>query len=1161
MSSPEPATVPGLITCVTPDVVALVTGHRELTYAELATRSETAARRLSARGAGPGTGVAVAVPHGPDLVVALLAVWRAGATVDPAADLILTADQLTGTDVPSARLAGPRADDVAVSPGLTHRKLVERARWAARRQGLSRHDRVLHTTPDGAHWELFAPLSVGATVVFPSAFPGNTVVPAIVDHGVTVLHARAADLPPLLADPDWARCHSLRLLYSEGEPLSIDLLNLARGHESGSPSVLDLFERRADETPDAIAVDYAGGTTSYRELDALANGIGQHLREAGVSAGEAVGVLVDRGPLLSAAMLGAWKAGAAYVPIDPSYPAERIGHMLADAKATVAVTTDRYTSRFTARTILANHVEGSEAAPTRVRDLAAPAYIIYTSGSTGRPKGVRVNHHGLVNHISWAAASLAARGDGGAPVFSSVAFDLVQPNLWAPLVTGQRVWFLPQDTPLDQLGPVLAEAAPFSFVKLTPSHLDVLAATLTPAQAAGIAPVFVVAGEPLSARTVRAWRALAPGTQLINEYGPTEATVGSTIWPVPAEATAEVLPIGSPLPAMTSYVLDDRMRPVPVGVAGELFVGGLGVADGYAGNAVLTAQRFVPDPFSVQSGRRLYRTGDLARWTGEGVIEFLGRQDDQAKIRGHRVEPGEVAAVLAEHPGVADAAVLAVDGDHGPYLVGYVVPATSVSQQKGWLTTYCATRLPDYLVPAQIVELDALPLNANGKLDRSKLPVPDRTTAEFEPPRTATEKALAEIWARVLDLDRVGRQDAFFALGGHSILLIRVIAETNAAGLAVSLFTFFENDALAAVAAAIDATAPPAPAAPAPASENHDLARLVSEALEEFPVPGACLGIIDGGEIVEVRGFGSTTADTLFTVGSVSKCVTALGVLRLVDEGVLDLDADVGEYLRAWSVPDAPGLPPVTPRLLLSHRTGLTRELPLGFRPGEPMPTVADLLHGRPPAVGEPIRRERVLGGGVYYSGTNYLVLQQLVEDVIGKPLAESMRELVLEPLHLKGSGYERELPQQTARPVARGHDRDGTPLACGWLDRPDAGAAGFWTTGTDLATIVSEIRRSYLGRPGALLSRSLATEMLTPPEHSSFGLGVVSERIGGDLQFGHGGSPIGYYAGIACRVRQGTGLALLADSDLGKPLFYRVMARMNWEFPYDAPRDELAVL
>lgn len=1160
MSSPEQATIPGLIAHAAHDAIALVAGDRELTYADLAAPTAMAARRLAARGAGPGTGVAVAVPHGPELVVALLAVWQTGATVDAAADLVLTVDELAGPAEPSAdRPAGPSvpsADQLAVSPGLTHRKLVDRVRWAARKQGLTRHDRVLHTSGDGMHWELFAPLAVGATVVFPTE---AGVVRAIADHGVTVLHARTADLPPLLTDPGWGRCHSLRLLYSEGEPLSIDLLNLARGHGPGTPSVLDLFERRACETPDAIAIDCAGSTTSYRELDALANGVALRLCEAGVSAGDTVGVLVDRGPLLSAAMLGAWKAGAAYVPIDPSCPAERIAHMLTDAKAVTAITTDGYAGRFVSSTIRADRIEGSPTPPPRDRDLAAPAYVVYTSGSTGSPKGVRVNHHGLINHISWAAASLAAHGDGGAPVFSSVAFDLVQPNLWAPLVCGQRVWFAPQDTPLDQLGPVLADAAPFSFVKLTPSHLDVLAATVTSAQAARIAPVFVVAGEPLSARTVRAWRALAPETQLINEYGPTEATVGSTIWPVPPEPSAEVLPIGTPLPAMTSYVLDDRMRPVPVGVEGELFVGGAGVADGYAGNAELTARRFVPDPFSGQAGRRLYRTGDRARWTGDGVLEFLGREDDQVKIRGHRVEPGEVAAVLAEHPDVADAAVLAVPGDHGPYLVGYVVPATSASQPKGWLATYCATRLPDYLVPSGFVELDALPLNANGKLDRSRLPVPDRATAEFEAPSTSTEVVLAEIWARALGLDRVSRQDGFFALGGHSILLIQVIAETNAAGLAVSLFTFFENDTLAAVAAAIDASAPSAPADPAPVS--HDLTRLVSEALEDFPVPGVCLGIIDGGEIVEVRAFGSATADMLFTVGSVSKSVTALGVLRLVDEGVLDLDTDVNEYLRSWSAPETPGLPPVTPRLLLSHRTGLTRDLPQGYRPGEPMPTVADLLHGRPPAEGEPIRRERVLGGGVYYSGTNYLVLQQLVEDVTGMPLAGAMRELLLDPLHLGGSGFERDLPRRTALPVARGHHPDGVPLDCGWLERPDVGAAGFWTTGLDLATLVSEIRRGYLGRPGALLSRPLATEMLSAPEHSSFGLGVVTEQLSGDLQFGHSGSPIGYYAGIACRVRQGTGLALLTNSDLGKPLFYRIMARMNWEFPYDAPRDELAAV
>ncbi|GAA3892966.1 hypothetical protein GCM10023084_52240 [Streptomyces lacrimifluminis] len=581
-------------------------------------------------------------------------------------------------------------------------------------------------------------------------------------------------------------------------------------------TVFELFEGRARSGPEHIALSFGERTVRYGQLDTAANRLAQHLRTNCVGAESRVAVLLDRGPDLVTALLAVWKASGTYVPIDPSYPAERIAAMCEAAGVHTAVTSSSYEQRFTAPGVRVVRVDTDAdeiaarpgAAPARTRDLDRLAYTVFTSGSTGVPKGVEITHRGLANHVAWAARELAGHDYGGAALLSSVAFDLVVPNLWAPLVTGQRLFLLPQDTDMSELGKRLAEAAPFSFLKLTPGHLDILAHQLSPAQASALTPLTVVAGEPFTRAALERWRELAPEMLLINEYGPTEASVGTSVYPVPPDEALpapEVLPIGRPLPGMTMYVLDPGLRPVPVGVAGELYVGGTGVARGYAGRPDLTADRFVPDPYGDRPGARLYRTGDLVRRLPDGNVAFLGRLDDQVKIRGHRVEPGEIRAVVEQHPAVREAVVAVHRPAAGePALACYAVPAEPGAPLPD-LAAHCAGRLPEYMIPATFTALDALPVNANGKVDRGALPEPGRASdAAHVPPSGPVEERIAEIWTDLLGV-RASTRDNFFHSGGNSILAIRLISHIQQEfGIDFAVRSVFEGPTIAQLAATVE---------------------------------------------------------------------------------------------------------------------------------------------------------------------------------------------------------------------------------------------------------------------------------------------------------------------------------------------------------------------
>ncbi|WP_328375645.1 non-ribosomal peptide synthetase [Micromonospora zamorensis] len=616
--------------------------------------------------------------------------------------------------------------------------------------------------------------SLAGAVEYATALFDEATVRRLADHFVRLLRA-AADEPDARLDQldPFSAKERHRLLHEWNGPTV----------PRPATTVVDLFEARRAATPQALALRHGHARTSYAELDDRANRFANHLRRSDVAPGTTIAVLLGRGPDLVAAILGCWKAGAACLPLDPSYPAERIGYLLDTAGVALAVTDSRYADRFGVPTLQVDThrlMVSAEppTAPARDLDPAQTAYVLFTSGSTGRPKGVLLSHAAVTNFLACAmeTEALGDRGGrpagGGAPLFSTIAFDLSISNLWGPLVAGQPVTLLPQEFDLTQLGALLLAAGPYDRFIMTPPHLELLAAQVDAAQAQRLAGQLWVAGGVLRRSVANQWLDLLGPGGLINSYGPTETTVIMSVYPVVAPQTSEIVPIGRPMANTVVRILDDAMRLLPVGAVGELYIGGACLATGYVGQPGLTAERFVPDPFGPP-GARLYRSGDLGHWRPDGTMAFVGRVDDQVKVRGYRIEPGEISAVVAQHPRVRDCVVLA----HQDRLVAfYHGEATD-------LAAYCARQLPDFMVPSLFVPVELIPLNANGKVDRDALrsrldaALADGTAdpTEFVAPQTVVEKRVAANWAELLGA-RIGATSDFFLLGGHSVLAARLIA-------------------------------------------------------------------------------------------------------------------------------------------------------------------------------------------------------------------------------------------------------------------------------------------------------------------------------------------------------------------------------------------------
>ncbi|MBX7266530.1 amino acid adenylation domain-containing protein [Micromonospora sp. Llam7] len=496
--------------------------------------------------------------------------------------------------------------------------------------------------------------------------------------------------------------------------------------------MVELIQAQAERNPQATAVRLGNTSLTYRELERRSNQIAHHLIGLGAGQDIPVGVCLRRGADLLPVLLGIWKSGAGYVPLDPDHPVERLRHMIGTSGCRLVISRTGHLPALEptpgCRFLLLDReradVDGAPATPPATRiEPSHLAYVIYTSGSTGAPKGVLVQHGGLRNYLLWTVQAYAARGHGGAPFFASLAFDLGIPSLYTPLLTGQPVHLLPDPLPAADLGDALAAGAPYSFVKLTPGQLNLLSFDLDPEQAHGLAGIVIAAGDAFPTALARRWRDLAGpgGTPVATEYGPTEITIGNSGQPITDDPGTELVPLGLPIPNTTMYVLTDQLEPTPVGVAGEIHIGGLGVARGYLGDPALTADRFRPDPFGAP-GARLYRSGDLGRWLPDGTLEFLGRVDHQVKIRGYRVELGEIRAVLRDDPQVRDAVVLATGTPSRPRgLAAFVIAATGQPMDVDRLRAGLAARLPDHMIPADFVAVDEIPLTANGKVDTRTL--------------------------------------------------------------------------------------------------------------------------------------------------------------------------------------------------------------------------------------------------------------------------------------------------------------------------------------------------------------------------------------------------------------------------------------------------------
>src|SRR6266700_3526551 len=537
-----------------------------------------------------------------------------------------------------------------------------------------------------------------------------------------------------------------------------------------------LVAMRAADMPDAVALVMGEHTLSYRELNQRANQLAHYLQAFGVQSNVLVGLCVERSLDMVVGLLGILKAGGGYVPLDPSYPSERLAFMLEDAATPVLVTQQTLAARLPAigsrivcldadTPLLAHQPDTNPVTTTTIEDLA---YVIYTSGSTGRPKGVQITHSSLLNLLYWHQQAFAVTAADRATQVASPAFDATGWELWPYLSIGASVWLPDADV-----------------LHLYPSS-----------------------GLPFT---------------LINNYGPTEATVVATSGIVPPGKHDGVLPsIGRPIANTQIYLLDEHMQQVPVGEPGELYIGGVGLAKGYHNQPELTAERFIAHPFSTRPGARLYKTGDLARYLPDGQLAFIGRVDHQIKIRGYRIEPGEIVAVRNVHPGVQDSLVIAREredpspphsgtGSDGKRLVAYLVPtAASETELSAYSLREMMMRyLPDYMIPWAFVLLDKLPMTPNGKVDRAALPRPDEFNMlpdeAFVAPSTPIQERLAGIVASLLGMERVGVEDNFFMLGGHSLLgtqLIVRVAETF--GVNVSLHTLFESPTVAQLSEVIE---------------------------------------------------------------------------------------------------------------------------------------------------------------------------------------------------------------------------------------------------------------------------------------------------------------------------------------------------------------------
>ncbi|MER5424357.1 amino acid adenylation domain-containing protein [Streptosporangium roseum] len=654
--------------------------------------------------------------------------------------------------------------------------------------------------------------------VYNTALFDEATVASMATRFVTLLRA-------IVAAPA-TRVSELPMLDAAEQTLLVDVWNDTAATLDEGATLHGLIEDQAARTPGAVAVTFEGSHLTYAELNERANRVAHRLGELGVGPETLVGVYAERSAELVVALLGVLKAGAAYLPLDPEYPADRLAFMINDAGAPVVLTQGhlRASVPATDATIL-DLDESGEWAGRSTDDPRPPvtsgnaAYVIYTSGSTGRPKGVPNTHRGIVNRLQWMQRTYRLGDDDVVLQKTPAGFDVSVWEFFWPLLTGARLVLAKPGGHKDAayLRDLLISEN-VTTAHFVPSMLAVFLADDEKAagDCTGLRRV-ICSGEELPVATAATFTTVLPGCELHNLYGPTEAAIDVTSWHCTPEAVAGAvtLPIGAPIANMRLYVLDRHGSPTPIGVPGELHIGGVGVARGYHRRPALTAERFVPDPFGSDLGARLYRTGDLARWRRDGNLEFLGRIDHQVKLRGLRIELGEIETALRDREDVTEAVVVVREDSPGDKrLVAYLTTPAETDVDVTELRLALKQGLPDYMVPTAFVTLDTLPLSPNGKLDRKALPAPQATrdaTAELVEPETPTERMLAGIWTEVLGLEQIGVHDDFFDSGGHSLLATQVVARirkaSDGSGRPVGVMDLFQNRTIRELAVFIDAGA------------------------------------------------------------------------------------------------------------------------------------------------------------------------------------------------------------------------------------------------------------------------------------------------------------------------------------------------------------------
>jgi amino acid adenylation domain-containing protein len=602
-------------------------------------------------------------------------------------------------------------------------------------------------------------------------------------------------------------CHLVNLLSAAlddtGKPIAaLDMLaeterrqiledwNRTRADYPRAQCLQQLFEAQARETPEAVAVVQGETRVTYGELNRRANQLAHHLRRLEVTSESLVGICMTTSAEMLVGVLGTMKAGGAYVPLSPTDPAARLGFILADAQVRVLLTERRLEPSLPAHDARVVCLDAelettSGESAENPRGLTTPqslAYVIYTSGSTGQPKGSMVSHASLVNYLCWVNRDLTGDGARVLPALTRLSFDASLKQLLAPLLRGDHVWMIPEATAERPAALLRALGrSRGSGLNCVPSLWRAILDEATPEELAAAGDNFsslMLGGEALTPELVGRTLDALPRLRIWNLYGPTEATANAAAARVNGP---DRISIGRPVSNTQLYLLDKHLRPAPVGVAGEIFIGGDGLARGYLKRPALTAERFVPNPFGAAAGARLYRTGDVGRYMADGRVEYLGRLDEQVKVRGYRVELGEIEAALRQHAGVGECVVVAREDEAGDKrLTAYVAAGRQARPTVNELRGHLRGRLPEYMMPGAFVMLDALPLMHNGKVDRRALPAPHEVEPEsghgFVAPRTPTEEMLSSIFASVLKVGRVGAYDNFFELGGHSLLATRLIS-------------------------------------------------------------------------------------------------------------------------------------------------------------------------------------------------------------------------------------------------------------------------------------------------------------------------------------------------------------------------------------------------